>query len=99
MEVSNVLLLQEEEKTKPRLAKSDPREIQKYYQNFYEKNIKEGQYTKKPWGLVLIKDLLNTTRDVTLSNYLFILLFNFMLYLKWGDGKDLSDCDGFVRCA
>lgn len=40
--------MQEEEETKPRFAKSDPREIQKHYQIFYEKNIREGQYTKKP---------------------------------------------------
>ncbi|KVH97549.1 1,3-beta-glucan synthase subunit FKS1-like, domain-1 [Cynara cardunculus var. scolymus] len=41
-------LKKEEEEIKPRLAKNDPTEIQKYYQNFYEKNISEGQYTKKP---------------------------------------------------
>ncbi|GJY84562.1 callose synthase 7 [Tanacetum coccineum] len=41
-------LEKEDVEAKNRLAKSDPREIQKYYQNFYEKNIKEGQYTKKP---------------------------------------------------
>lgn len=40
--------LQEEEETKPILASNDPREIQKFYQIFYEKNIREGQYTKKP---------------------------------------------------
>ena len=43
-----IFLSQEEVDTKPRLAKTDPREIQKYYQDFYEKNIREGQYTKKP---------------------------------------------------
>ncbi|XP_023736558.1 callose synthase 7 isoform X1 [Lactuca sativa] len=41
-------LEKEEETTKPRLAKYDLREIQKFYLNFYEKNIREGQYTKKP---------------------------------------------------
>lgn len=46
-------LQKEEVETKPRLAKSDPGEIQKYYQNFYEKNIEEGLYTKKPDGEVL----------------------------------------------
>ncbi|PWA73942.1 glycosyl transferase, family 48 [Artemisia annua] len=45
-------LQKEEVETKNQLAKSDPREIQKYYQNFYEKNIKEGQYTKKPEEMV-----------------------------------------------
>ncbi|MFS7995066.1 putative vacuolar protein sorting-associate protein Vta1/Callose synthase [Helianthus anomalus] len=34
--------------TKNQLAKTNPREIQIFYQNFYEKNIREGQYTKKP---------------------------------------------------
>ncbi|KAL7608711.1 hypothetical protein Lser_V15G10958 [Lactuca serriola] len=41
-------LQKEQETTTFRLAKSDPREIQKFYLNFYEKNIREGQYTKKP---------------------------------------------------
>nr|GMC70335.1 callose synthase 7-like [Ipomoea batatas] len=41
-------LEREEEETKPVLAKTDPREIQKFYQNFYEKNIRDGQQTKKP---------------------------------------------------
>ncbi|KAI3698666.1 hypothetical protein L2E82_42387 [Cichorium intybus] len=41
-------LTKDEERTKPRLAKSDLMEIQIFYQNFYEKNIREGQYTKKP---------------------------------------------------
>ncbi|KAK2983367.1 hypothetical protein RJ640_017751, partial [Escallonia rubra] len=41
-------LEREDEETKPQLARNDPREIQKYYQDFYEKNIREGQYTKKP---------------------------------------------------
>lgn len=40
--------LKEEEETKPQLAKSDPREIQAYYQNFYEKYIKEGETSRKP---------------------------------------------------
>ena len=43
-----IFLSQEELETKNQLAKTDPSEIQKYYQNFYEKNIREGQYTKKP---------------------------------------------------
>lgn len=40
--------LQEGEETRPQLAKNDPKEIQKFYQNFCEKNIKQGQYTKTP---------------------------------------------------
>ncbi|KAM1010652.1 callose synthase 7-like isoform X1 [Malus sylvestris] len=34
--------------TKHQLARSDPQEIVKYYHQFYEKNIKDGEYTKKP---------------------------------------------------
>ncbi|KAB2613297.1 callose synthase 7-like [Pyrus ussuriensis x Pyrus communis] len=34
--------------TKHQLARSDPQEILKYYHQFYEKNIKDGEYTKKP---------------------------------------------------
>lgn len=41
-------LFQEEVETKPQLAKNDPREIQAYYQNFYEKYIKEGETSRKP---------------------------------------------------
>lgn len=67
-------MLQEEKNTKPRLTNSDPREIQTFYKNFYEKNIKDGQYTKKPWDLALIYNLCNTSRNVTLSNHLLILL-------------------------
>ncbi|KAI3728580.1 hypothetical protein L6452_17218 [Arctium lappa] len=57
-------LQKEEERTKPRLAKSDPREIQKYYQNFYEKNIKEGQYTKKPEEMAKIYQIATVLYDV-----------------------------------
>lgn len=44
----NIVWLQEEVGTKPILASNDPREIQKFYQIFYEKNIRDGQDTKKP---------------------------------------------------
>ena len=46
--VLNFYLFQEEEETKPRLARNDPKEIMAYYQNFYNGKIKEGQYAKKP---------------------------------------------------
>ncbi|XP_022741586.1 callose synthase 7-like isoform X3 [Durio zibethinus] len=39
---------EEKDEIKPRLARTDAREIQLYYQIFYEKNIKEGQDTKQP---------------------------------------------------
>lgn len=44
----NFPFLQEDEETKPQLAKTDPREIQLYYQKFYMENIKDAQHTKKP---------------------------------------------------
>ncbi|XP_071703177.1 callose synthase 7-like isoform X2 [Rutidosis leptorrhynchoides] len=57
-------LQKEEKETKPRLAKSDPREIQKFYQDFYEKNIKEGQYTKKPEEMAKIYQIATVLYDV-----------------------------------
>ncbi|KAI3719792.1 hypothetical protein L6452_20697 [Arctium lappa] len=54
----------EKTETKPRLAKSDPKEIQKYYQNFYEKNISEGQYTKKPEEMAKIYQIATVLYDV-----------------------------------
>ncbi|KAJ9563699.1 hypothetical protein OSB04_008859 [Centaurea solstitialis] len=57
-------LEKEETETKHRLAKSDPREIQKYYQNFYEKNISEGQYTKKPEEMAKIYQIATVLYDV-----------------------------------
>ncbi|KAK1425447.1 hypothetical protein QVD17_20799 [Tagetes erecta] len=57
-------LKKEEVETKPQLAKSDPREIQKYYQIFYEKNIREGQYTKKPEEMAKIYQIASVLYDV-----------------------------------
>ncbi|KAL7129205.1 hypothetical protein ABFS83_13G048900 [Erythranthe nasuta] len=57
-------LEREEEETKPILAKNDPREIQKYYQIFYEKNIREGQYTKKPEEMAKIYQIATVLYDV-----------------------------------
>ncbi|KAK4398212.1 Callose synthase 7 [Sesamum angolense] len=57
-------LEREEEVTKPILAKNDPREIQKYYQMFYEKNIREGQYTKKPEEMAKIYQIATVLYDV-----------------------------------
>ncbi|KAG9149952.1 hypothetical protein Leryth_010026 [Lithospermum erythrorhizon] len=39
---------QEEKETKHKLATNDPKEILKFYQNFYKIEILNGQYTKKP---------------------------------------------------
>ncbi|KAK6918011.1 1,3-beta-glucan synthase subunit FKS1-like, domain-1 [Dillenia turbinata] len=57
-------LEREEEETKPILASNDPREIQKFYQNFYETNIKEGQYTKKPEEMAKIYQIATVLYDV-----------------------------------
>ncbi|KAG8386708.1 hypothetical protein BUALT_Bualt03G0177100 [Buddleja alternifolia] len=57
-------LQREEEETNPRLAKNDPREIQKYYQIFYEKNIRDGQYTKKPEEMAKIYQIATVLYDV-----------------------------------
>ncbi|XP_057956025.1 callose synthase 7 isoform X2 [Malania oleifera] len=54
----------EEHQTKPILAKSDRGEIQKFYQDFYEKNIKEGQYTKKPEEMAKIYQIATVLYDV-----------------------------------
>ncbi|KAF5778089.1 putative vacuolar protein sorting-associate protein Vta1/Callose synthase [Helianthus annuus] len=49
--------------TKNQLAKTDPREIQIFYQNFYEKNIREGQYTKKPEEMAKIYQIATVLYD------------------------------------
>ncbi|CAM8896554.1 unnamed protein product [Rhodiola kirilowii] len=60
-------LEREEEETKPQLAKNDPREIQTFYQNFCEKNIKEGIYTKKPEEIAKIYQIATVLYDVLRS--------------------------------
>ncbi|KAK6785290.1 hypothetical protein RDI58_018745 [Solanum bulbocastanum] len=57
-------LEREEEETEPQLARNDPREIQKFYQNFYEKNIREGHYTKKPEEMAKIYQIASVLYDV-----------------------------------
>ncbi|XVE86251.1 hypothetical protein DITRI_Ditri18aG0020500 [Diplodiscus trichospermus] len=57
-------LEREEEETKPMLAKTDPREIQTYYQQFYVKNIADGQYTKKPEEMAKIYQIASVLYDV-----------------------------------
>jgi len=46
--ISEFSFLQEESDTDPMLASTDPKEIQKFYQNFCKKNISEDQHTKAP---------------------------------------------------
>ncbi|PWA88868.1 callose synthase 7 [Artemisia annua] len=57
-------LQKEEVETETRLAKTDPSQIQKYYQNFYEKNIREGQYTKKHEEMAKIYQIASVLYDV-----------------------------------
>ncbi|KAL5791708.1 hypothetical protein ACOSP7_000302 [Xanthoceras sorbifolium] len=57
-------LEKEEEETQPILARTDPREIQLFYQNFYEKNIEEGQYTKTPEEMAKILQIATVLYDV-----------------------------------
>ncbi|KAK8672717.1 hypothetical protein V6N13_111081 [Hibiscus sabdariffa] len=57
-------LEREEEETKPILARNDPREIQMYYQQFYLKNIADGQYTKKPEEMAKIYQIASVLYDV-----------------------------------
>lgn len=74
--------LQEGEETRPQLAKNDPKEIQKFYQNFCEKNIKQGQYTKTPWGLSLSCWIQNL-----FEHFLFLLCLTcwFAIHICWRD--------------
>uniref|UniRef100_A0A6N2NKJ4 1,3-beta-glucan synthase n=1 Tax=Salix viminalis TaxID=40686 RepID=A0A6N2NKJ4_SALVM len=57
-------LEKEEEVAKLKLARSDPREIQMYYQKFYEENIKDAQHTKKPEEMAKILRVATVLYDV-----------------------------------
>ncbi|KAL8147544.1 callose synthase 7-like [Apium graveolens] len=57
-------LEKEEEEAKHQLSRSDPKEIQLYYQNFYETNIRDGQYTKKPEEMAKIYQIASVLYDV-----------------------------------
>ncbi|KAF3629525.1 Callose synthase 3 [Capsicum annuum] len=57
-------LEREEEETQPQLARNDPREIQKFYQNFYERNIRDGHHTKKPEEMAKIYQIASVLYDV-----------------------------------
>ncbi|KAH8509176.1 hypothetical protein H0E87_011081 [Populus deltoides] len=57
-------LEKEDEETKPQLAKTDPREIQLYYQKFYKENIKDAQHTKKPEDMAKILRVATVLYDV-----------------------------------
>ncbi|XP_057523088.1 callose synthase 7 [Amaranthus tricolor] len=57
-------LEKEEAETRPTLAKSDPKEIQKFYQIFCEKNIKLGQHTKTSEEMAKIYQIATVLYDV-----------------------------------
>ncbi|KAJ6938903.1 callose synthase 7-like [Populus alba x Populus x berolinensis] len=57
-------LEREELETKTQLAGNDPREIQLYYQNYYEQNIKDAQHTKKPEEMAKILRIATVLFDV-----------------------------------
>ncbi|XP_030462869.1 callose synthase 7 isoform X2 [Syzygium oleosum] len=58
-------LEKEEEETEFRLARNDPKEIQLYYQIFYEENIKDAQYTtKKPEEMAKLYQIATVLYDV-----------------------------------
>ncbi|XP_030515431.1 callose synthase 7 [Rhodamnia argentea] len=57
-------LEKEEVETGFQLARSDPKEIQLYYRMFYEKNIKDAQYTKKPEEMAKIDQIARVLYDV-----------------------------------
>ncbi|PON89730.1 Vacuolar protein sorting-associated protein, partial [Trema orientale] len=57
-------LEKEEEETTHRLARSDPKEILLFYQKFYENNIKEGEYTKKPEEMARICQIARVLYEV-----------------------------------
>ncbi|XP_007048881.2 PREDICTED: callose synthase 7 isoform X1 [Theobroma cacao] len=55
---------EEKDEIKPQLARTDAREIQLYYQIFYEKNIKEGQDTKQPEEMAKFYQIAMVLHDV-----------------------------------
>ncbi|PIA41499.1 hypothetical protein AQUCO_02200132v1 [Aquilegia coerulea] len=57
-------LEKEEEETRPRLARNDPREIQKFYQMFYETRIKDGAHKRKPEEMAKLYQMASVLYDV-----------------------------------
>ncbi|XP_023736557.1 callose synthase 7 isoform X2 [Lactuca sativa] len=57
-------LEKEKEMTKPRLAQNDAKEIQKFYQIFYERNIKDNKYLKKPEEMAKIYQIATVLYEV-----------------------------------
>ncbi|XP_062105737.1 callose synthase 7-like [Humulus lupulus] len=57
-------LEKEEDEAVHKLARSDPKEILMFYQQFYERNIKEGEYTKKPEEMAKICQIATVLYEV-----------------------------------
>ncbi|XP_044504191.1 callose synthase 7-like [Mangifera indica] len=57
-------LEKEEQETRRQLHRSEPKEIQLYFQNFYENSIKRGQQTKKPEEMAKILQIATVLYDV-----------------------------------
>lgn len=67
---------------------TDPREVLRFYRNYYEKNIKDGQYTKKPWVLDFQHNSDEMTNNIKLPfmliiSGLVILLFEERRWLRF----------------
>ncbi|KAL6137186.1 hypothetical protein ACLB2K_062480 [Fragaria x ananassa] len=60
-------LEKDELETKNQLAKSDTKEIMLYYHQFYDKNIKDGEYTKKPEEMARICQIATVLYDVLMT--------------------------------
>nr|XP_043626989.1 callose synthase 7 [Erigeron canadensis] len=57
-------LQKEDEETKCQLANTDPKEIQKFFQLYCEKNIKDGHNTKKPEVIAKMYQIASVLYDV-----------------------------------
>ncbi|XP_024025101.1 callose synthase 7 [Morus notabilis] len=57
-------LEREEDETKHILARNDPKEILLFYQQYYDKNIRGGEYTKKPEEMARICQIATVLYEV-----------------------------------
>ncbi|XP_052178586.1 callose synthase 7 isoform X2 [Diospyros lotus] len=57
-------LQKEEVETQRKLARSDPREIQKFFQHFYQTEIRDGQNTKPPEEMAKVYQIATVLYDV-----------------------------------
>ncbi|KAI4308103.1 hypothetical protein L6164_031210 [Bauhinia variegata] len=57
-------LEKEGEITEPTTTRSDTRELQSYYQRYYEQNVRDGEFTKRPEEMVKIVQIATVLYDV-----------------------------------